>query len=198
MIQLPKSLEMIKESFAKLPGIGEKSAIRLALQLVDWGVVEREQMANSLNDLNELKQCQECFVYSDDSLCQICSRSQRIKLKSICVVENINDLLAIERSEQYRGLYHVLGGVLNPLMGIGPEHLEIESLMKRVTRLGIENIILAINPSVEGDATCSYLKGQLGSHIVVERIGFGLPMGGSLEYVDALTISKAFENRRDF
>ena len=198
MIQLPKSLETVKESFARLSGIGEKSAMRLALQLVDWAPSERGQVANSLNDLSKLKRCQECFVYSDNNLCQICSSSKRIEFKSICVVENINDLLAIERSEQYYGLYHVLGGVLNPLMGVGTEHLEIESLVRRVARLGIESIILALNPSVEGDATCSYIKGRLGVQIIVERIGFGLPMGGSLEYVDAMTISKALENKRDF
>ena len=198
MIQLPKSLEIVKESFARLSGIGEKSAMRLALQFVDWGPGEREKVANSLNDLNKLKRCQECFVYSDNDTCEICTSFKRIELNSICVVENINDLLAIERSEQYYGLYHVLGGVLNPLMGVGPEHLEIESLTRRVARLGIDNIILAINPSVEGDATCSYIKGRFGPQVVVERIGFGLPMGGSLEYVDAMTISKAFENKRDF
>ena len=198
MIQLPKPLEMLKESFARFPGIGEKSAMRLALQLVEWAPEEREQVSEAIDNLNRLKQCRECFVYSDHDSCEICNNAKRVEFKTICVVENINDLLAIERSNQYGGLYHILGGVLNPLMGIGPEHLTIEPLTKRIKRLSTVNIILAINPSVEGDATCSYIKDQLSLDVIVERIGFGLPMGGSLEYVDAMTISKAFENRRNF
>ena len=198
MIQLPQSLKVLRESFSRFPGIGEKSATRLALQLVDWSSAEREQLANSLDALSELKRCQECFVYSDTDICEICLNPKRVELKSICLVENINDLLAIERSEQYHGLYHILGGILNPLMGIGPDDLGVGPLVKRMARLGTKNIILAINPSVEGDATCSYIKGLLDSDITVERIGFGLPMGGCLEYVDAMTISKAFENRKSF
>ena len=197
-MQLPQALEVLKESFTKFQGIGERSAMRFALQLIDWDLADREEMVRSLENLSQLKQCRECFVYSDHDICEICTSAGRIELKSICIVESINDLLAIERSEQYHGLYHILGGVLNPLMGIGPEHLGIEQLMERIDRIGIVNIILAVNPSLEGDATCSYIKGQLGHNIVVERIGVGLPMGGSLEYVDAMTISKAFENRRSF
>ena len=179
MIQLPRPLEILKESFAKFPGIGEKSAMRLALQLINWAPEEREQISNALANINDLKRCGECFVYSDHDICEICTNPKRTQLKTICVVENINDLLAIERSNQYCGLYHILGGVLNPLMGIGPEHLTIEALIKRITRLNAASVILAINPSVEGDATCSYIKDQLAGNIVVERIGFGLPMGGS-------------------
>ena len=198
MIFLPKTLEKLKGSFSKLPGIGEKSAMRLALHLTSWKDAEIEEFIDSLRGIYDLKQCRECFVYTDDEICTICADQKRGEQKIICVVESINDFLAIERSEQYFGLYHITGGVLNPLMGIGPDQLNIESLVERVTCLGVGNVILAINPSVEGDATCSYIRGQLGENITVERIGFGLPMGGSLEYVDAMTVSKALENRTDF
>ncbi|MCY4643095.1 MAG: recombination mediator RecR [Bacteriovoracales bacterium] len=197
-LQLPQSLERIKESLAKFSGVGEKSAMRMTLQLVNWPSEERKRFSDSLEELSHLKQCRECFVYSHNDLCTICADSKRVESKLICVVENVSDLLAIERCDQYRGIYHVLGGVLNPLLGIGPENLEIHSLINRVKKLHIENVILAINPSVEGDATCSYLNGLFEAPTVVERIGFGLPMGGSLEYVDAMTISKALENRRNF
>ena len=111
------------------------------------------------------------------------------------MVENISDLIAIEKSEGFGGMYHVLGGVLNPLMGIGPKQLKIEKLAERVNKYNVTNLILAINPSVEGDATCSYIK-QLLQGVHIERIGFGIPMGGSLEHLDPLTISKAMENRK--
>ena len=114
----------------------------------------------------------------------------------MCIVESISDCMAIEKSGQYRGVYHILGGVLNPLLGVGPDELSIDHLMKRIADEEIREIILAINPSVEGDATCSYIRQLVGSTIAVERIGFGIPMGGSLEYLDAMTIGKAIENRK--
>ncbi len=110
-------------------------------------------------------------------------------------MESITDYMAIERSGQYRGLYHVLGGVLNPLLGVGPAELNIDKLKKRVTELGVTSIILAIGPSVEGDATCSYIKSTLPENVMVDRIGFGIPMGGNLDYLDTMTISKALENK---
>ena len=113
----------------------------------------------------------------------------------MCVVESINDLMAIERSNEYSGIYHVLGGVLNPLLGIGPEQLGIQKIVDRVEQYEIKTVVLAVNPSVEGDATCSYIK-QLLKDVHVDRIGFGVPIGGSLEYLDPLTISKALENRK--
>ena len=198
MIQLPQSLQTIKESFEKFPGIGKKSAMRFTMELADWTSEERQALSQSLNNLSLLKKCQECFVFSDTDLCEICSNPSRRKQKSICIVETMSDLMAIEQSEQHRGLYHILGGVLNPLRNIGPQDLAINFLVKRVDETEINNIILAINPSVEGDATCSYIKDQMNTHVVIERIGFGLPMGGSLEYVDTMTISIALENRRSF
>ena len=196
MIQLPEPLAVLKQSFSRFSGVGEKSALRMVLQVVEWTPLEVSQMVDSLHGLSRLGRCRQCCVYCDGEICSICASPQRGESQTLCVVENINDLLAIERSEHYHGRYHVLGGTLNPLRGVGPEQLELSSLVERAAK--VKNIILAINPSVEGDATCSYIKGELGSAVRVERIGMGLPMGGSLEYVDAMTISKALENRRDF
>lgn len=122
----------------------------------------------------------------------------RGETKVLCIVEGVTDLLAIEKSSQFKGRYHVLGGVLNPLLGIGPNELGINKLIDRIKRNEIEELVLAINPSVEGDATCSFIKELLPDGVKAERIGFGMPMGGSLEYLDTLTISKALENRTSF
>jgi recombination protein RecR len=113
-------------------------------------------------------------------------------------VENVSDLMAIERSGQFKGLYHILGGVLNPLLGVGPEQLRLDELEEKIKRREIAEIILAVNPSVEGDATCAYIRSLIDESVKVERIGFGVPIGGSLEYLDSMTISKALENRKKF
>jgi recombination protein RecR len=134
-------------------------------------------------------------MFSEGDICNICATDSRSSAKVLCVVENINDLMAIEKSNTFTGVYHILGGVLNPLSGIGPDQLKIDKLVERVKKLGVETVILAVNPSVEGDATCSYIK-QLFGDVNIERIGFGIPIGGSLEYLDPLTISKALENRK--
>src|SRR5690606_21377912 len=128
----------------------------------------------------------------------ICSNHYRHEAKVICVIENANDLMAIEKSGEFHGLYQILGGVLNPLAGIGPDQLNIDTLTKRVSENEIETVILALNPSVEGDATCAYIKHLLGEKTKVERIGFGVPIGGSLEFLDPMTIMKALENRKSF
>ena len=127
----------------------------------------------------------------------MCSDEFRKKEKLICVIEGFNDYMAIENSGQFEGQYHCLGGVLNPLLGVGPDDLEIESLVRRVKEEKIENIILAINPSLEGQATCAYLNEILSDHSKVERIGFGMPIGGSLEFLDAQTISTAIANKKE-
>jgi recombination protein RecR len=128
----------------------------------------------------------------------ICQDEFRESQKSLCIVETASDLMAIEKSGNFKGLYHILGGVLNPLLGIGPEELKLDELKHRIVAKEIQEVILAINPSVEGDATCSYLKMILPADVRVERIGFGVPIGGSLEYLDPMTITKALENRKRF
>ncbi len=195
MIELPESILDTVKSFSKLPGVGEKTALRQVMNMVKWNAAELDVFANAVNQLKNIKRCVECGMYSEQEKCEICLSDARSHSSVLCVVENISDLMAIERSNEFNGLYHVLGGVLNPLLGVGPDQLRIDKLVERVNNFNIETIILAINPSVEGDATCSYIK-QLLKDVQVERIGFGIPMGGSLEYLDPLTISKAIENRK--
>jgi recombination protein RecR len=137
-------------------------------------------------------------MFSDENLCSICQSENRKDVHSLCVVENASDLMAIEKSGHFKGVYHILGGVLNPLLGIGPDELKMDDLRSNILRKEVKDVILAINPSVEGDATCSYLKSILPTEINVERIGFGVPIGGSLEYLDPMTITKALENRKRF
>lgn len=195
MIQLPDSIQDCVKSFAKLPGVGEKTALRQVMSMVKWDQQSLMEFASSVSNLSNIKKCSECGLYSDEDICEICNKIERKESGVICVVETISDLMAIEKSNEYTGLYHVLGGVLNPLMGIGPDQLKIDKLVERVEKYKISSVILAVNPSVEGDATCSYIN-QLLNNVDVERIGFGIPMGGSLEYLDPLTISKALENKK--
>jgi recombination protein RecR len=143
-----------------------------------------------------MEKCDKCGLYLDGDECMICSSEKRQSSSTICVVEGMTDCMAIEASEQYFGLYHILGGVLNPLLGIGPDELGLDRLTDRVKQESIKNVILAVTPSVEGDATCAYIKSELSNDVKVERIGFGIPMGGSFEYLDSLTIMKALENRK--
>lgn len=165
------------------------------MYLSNWSEQELKFFSHSIENLSKLKRCTDCGIFCDGSLCEICRSPERLIPKTICVVESFNDVLAVENSGIFYGLYHVLGGVLNPLLGIGPDELNIYRLINRIKKLGVENVILAINPSVEGDATCSYIKAQLEGGARVERIGLGIPVGGSLEYLDSLTIAKALENR---
>lgn len=195
MFKLPQSIEDAVKSFSKISGVGEKTALRQVMSMIKWYESDLQDFAKSVANLVNIKSCNECGLYTDDDICHICSVSDRTESGVLCVVESISDLIAIERSGDFTGVYHVLGGVLNPLMGIGPDQLKIDKLVERVQRFGTETVILAVNPSVEGDATCSYIK-QLLKDIHVERIGFGVPIGGSLEYLDPLTITKALENRK--
>jgi recombination protein RecR len=195
MIELPESINNAVKSFAKLPGVGEKTAMRQIMNIVNWDGELLKDFSESIIGLSQVNKCHECGLYTDDDICEICKNYERAHSPILCVVESISDLLAIERSNDFKGSYHVLGGVLNPLMGIGPDQLKINKLVERVNKFNVKNLILAVNPSVEGDATCSYIK-QLLQEVQVERIGFGIPMGGSLEFLDPLTISKALENRK--
>jgi recombination protein RecR len=197
MVKYPESIDSLVTSFSKLPGVGNKTALRQSLNILNWDKDDVMMFAQSLKDLTEIKFCKFCGIFSDDDVCQICSSEKRKEQKTICVIENISDLMAIENSNQFQGVYHILGGVLNPLLGVGPDQIRLNELKERVIGDGIESVILAINPSVEGDATCSYIRNIIENESVnIERIGFGMPMGGSLEYLDPLTISKALENRK--
>lgn len=198
MIQLPEVIKNAVEALTKLPGVGEKTAFRMVMSMTHWKAQELNSVGSALSSLKNLRLCEECGMFADESLCSICSDESRQSIKALCVVENASDLMAIEKSGNFRGVYHILGGVLNPLLGIGPDELKMDELKNRIIEKDIQEIILAINPSVEGDATCSYFKTLLPESIKVERIGFGVPIGGSLEYLDPMTITKALENRKRF
>jgi recombination protein RecR len=198
VIQLPQVIKDAVESLTRLPGVGEKTALRMVMNMTHWSPVELREVGQSLIALTQLKLCQHCGMFSEEDVCSICIDEERILLKNICVVESVSDLLAIEKSGQFKGVYHILGGVLNPLMGIGPKELGLDRLQERILNDEIFDVILAVNPSVEGDATCAYLKALLPENVRVERIGFGVPIGGSLEFLDPMTISKALENRKRF
>lgn len=197
-MQLPERLQNVIHYFQKLPGVGEKTATRQALQMSRWDAEDLSQFASALQELRNLRFCKDCGNFCDKDLCLVCEHPKRKQSAMMCVVESISDLMAIEKSGDYHGVYHVLGGVLNPLAGVGPEQLKISRLISRINELRINEVILAINPSVEGDATCSFIRDKISEDVKVERIGFGIPIGGSLEYLDSLTIAKAMEYRRSF
>ena len=195
-MELPEKIQKTVHMFSRLPGVGEKTAIRQTLSMTNWKKEELLAFSDALRALGDIKHCKYCGMFADTDVCLICSNERRKESTTLCVVESITDCLAIERSGTFKGRFHILFGVLNPLLGIGPDELKLDLLQKRIHEEGVKEVILAVNPSVEGDATCSYIKQILPENVLVERIGFGIPMGGSLEYVDALTISKAMENRR--
>ena len=193
-LTLPAKLQKVVDSFCQLPGIGPKSSMRYTLLLSNWNEEKLLSFGQSLKELTKLEKCDRCGLFSEGDLCHICQSSYRNQMKQICVVESLSDCLAIERAQQFKGTYHILGGVINPLLGIGPDELQIDKLVNRVLEEEVEEVVLALNPSVEGDATCSYLKQVLPEGPSVERIGFGVPIGSHLEYLDSMTINKAFEN----
>jgi len=196
-MELPEKIQNNVRHFTRLPGVGEKTALRQTLIMTKWSKEELVQFSEAVKALSEIEHCPICGMYSDNSLCKICTDPARAESHTLCLVESVTDCLAILRSGTFKGKFHILFGVLNPLLGIGPDELNFKSLFQRIKSEKISNIILAINPSVEGDATCAFIKDSIDANINVERIGFGIPMGGSLEFVDALTISKAIENRRN-
>ena len=195
-MELPETLKNAVTQMTKIPGVGEKTALRQILTICRWDKEQLFSLGKSLINLGELNSCNQCGFYTDATLCQVCKDDSRNEQGSICVVESISDFIAIEKSGTFHGTYHILGGVLNPLLGVGPEDLNIPKLIERVKIKNAQELILAVNPSVEGDATCSFIKDELPDGTDVERIGFGIPIGGSLEYLDSMTISKALENRK--
>lgn len=198
MIELPEVIKNAVEALTRLPGVGEKTAFRMVMNMTQWKPQELSNVGLSISSLGHLKYCQDCGMFSEEDLCNVCQDNSRKFSQSLCIVENISDLMAIEKSGTFKGVYHVLGGVLNPLLGVGPDELGIDKIRERIINQEIKEVILAINPSVEGDATCSYFKMILPEDLTIDRIGFGVPIGGSLEYLDPLTISKALENRKRF
>jgi len=191
-------IQRLVAALRRLPGIGEKSATRLAFHLLSAPESQVQELADAIVRLKkEIVLCAECFDLTDASPCAIC-RDPRRDASLLCVVEEPADLAAIEAAGGYAGRYHVLGGALSPIDGIGPEELRIADLESRVRKGGVVELILATNPTAEGDATAHYLVDRLrGSGVRATRIACGMPLGGDLEYADPVTISRSLANRRD-
>lgn len=198
MLELPSVVKNAVTALGRLPGVGEKSALRMVTAMTNWRTDELHKFAQATGALADLKECNSCGMWTEEFICSICQDPRRTESQALCVVEQVSDLLAIEKSGQYKGRFLVLGGVLNPLLGVGPDQLRLSRISDLVKKDGIQTVILALNPSVEGDATCAYIKHILPVEIAAERIGFGMPIGGSLEYLDPMTIGKALENRKSF
>ena len=194
----PKSIASLIEHFQKFPSVGPKSAQRMAFYLLRMPKSEVEKFAQSMIDAKEnTKTCEICFNLSATSPCEICSSSQRDK-SIICVVAETKDLIAIEKTNEYKGLYHVLQGLISPMDGIGADDIRIKELLSRLTDERVKEIILALSPSVEGEATSLYLSKLIKPvGVKISRIAFGLPVGADLEYADEITIAKAIEGRRE-
>lgn len=182
--------------FAKLPGIGKKTALRLVLHLLKQEAEQVKKFSDAVNTMrSNIVFCQKCYNVSDAAICSICANKARNQ-QLICVVENIRDVIAIESTQQFNGLYHVLNGLISPLDGIGPEQLTIESLVKRIEEDGITELIFALNPNIQGDTTIYYIQKKI-NHLPcsVTTIARGVAFGGELEYADEMTLARSIANR---
>jgi recombination protein RecR len=196
MIFSSSLLENAVNEFARLPGIGKKTALRLVLHLVKQEAEAVNQFSHAISQLrNSIQFCKQCHNIADAPLCNICSNTSR-KTDTVCVVENIRDVIAIESTQQFNGLYHVLGGIISPLDGIGPEQLNIESLVLRVQAGEIKELIFALNANVQGDTTIYYIGKKLKPlSVKITTIARGIAFGGELEYADEMTLARSISNR---
>ena len=190
-------IQELMDQLGKLPGIGPKSAQRIAFHLIETDSDVALDLADVLREAKEkVRFCEICGNVSETEKCSICTDPKR-ETVSICVVEDSKDINAIERTREFRGTYHVLGGAISPIIGIGPDQLRIKDLLKRLSNPEIKEVILATNPNLEGEATATYLIRLLGSmEITVTKLASGLPVGGDLEYADDMTLGRAFEGRK--
>jgi recombination protein RecR len=186
------------EALTRLPGVGKKSATRLAFHILRSSTAEAQGLARAILDVKEkIHLCTLCFNLTDEDPCRICGDERRNR-ETLCIVEGPNDLIAIENTGEYKGRYHVLHGAISPLEGIGPENLKVKELMDRLRKEKVSEVILAINPTVEGTTTTLYLTELIKPlGVRVTRIAYGIPMGSEIEYVDTMTLSKAMEGRRE-
>jgi recombination protein RecR len=193
-----KPIDHLIEALTKLPGIGRKTASRLAFHILRRSQSEAQELARAILDVKEkIRLCSICFNLTDEDPCWICQDGRRTK-EILCVVEGPNDLIAIENTGVFNGRYHVLHGTISPLEGVGPEDIRMKELMERLHRERVVEVILATNPTVEGGATALYLTDLIKPlGIKVSRIAYGIPMGGEIEYSDGMTLSKALEGRRE-
>ncbi len=196
---MSKLLENVVEELSKLPGIGRRTSLRLALHILKMEAQSVGDMTRSIDDFrNKINHCSECNNLSDSEICPICLNSNRDRT-TICVVEQVADLISIENTHQYNGLYHVLGGVISPMHGIAPSDLKIDLLLERAKRGDVREIILAISASVEGETTLFYIMNRLKGveNVKISNIARGIGFGDELEYVDEMTITHALNNRRE-
>jgi recombination protein RecR len=191
------TVENLVAQLSRLPGVGSRTAQRLAFHLLQRPKDEALALAQAIQEVKErVRFCRECGNLTEDETCAICL-DQRRDHTLICVVEQPVDLVSLERTHEYRGLYHVLGGALSPLDGVEPEHLRIEELLGRVERNGVAEVVLAMNPNMTGEATAAYLADRLRGRVRVTRLASGLPVGGDLEYADEVTLGRALTGRRE-
>jgi recombination protein RecR len=194
---LSPAVDNLVAQLTKLPGVGQRTAQRLAFHLLSRPKDEALALASAIEDVKErVRFCSECGNLTETELCGICADARRDHT-TICVVEQPADLLSLERTHEYRGLYHVLGGSLSPLDGVEPEHLRIDELFQRVARNGVQEVVLATNPNMTGEATAAFLADRLRGQVRVTRLASGLPVGGDLEYADEVTLGRALSGRRE-
>jgi len=194
---LSPAVDNLVAQLTRLPGVGTRTAHRLAFHLLRVPKDEAEALAAAIGDVKErVRFCSECGNLTEEDRCQIC-RDERRDRTLVCVVEQPADLVSLERTHEYQGLYHVLGGSLSPIDGVEPEHLRIDELMGRVERNGIQEVVLATNPNMTGEATAAYLADRLRGRVRVTRLASGLPVGGDLEYADEVTLGRALSGRRE-
>jgi recombination protein RecR len=203
MIQQPYSSQLLEKAvseFSRLPGIGRKTALRLVLWMLRQEESDVEQFTDAITNLkNEIKYCHTCHNISDSDICPICSDPRR-DASTVCVVENVQDVMAIENTQQFKGLYHVLGGIISPMDGIGPGDIEIESLVNRVAEGNVREVILALSPTMEGDTTNFYIYRKLAPYadVKISIIARGVSVGNELEYTDEVTLGRSILNRTIF
>jgi recombination protein RecR len=191
------AVENLVAQLTRLPGVGSRTAHRLAFHLLRVPADEALALASSIEEVKErVRFCSECGNLTEEERCAICSDERRDRAL-VCVVEQPADLVSLERTHEYRGLYHVLGGSLSPIDGVEPEHLRIDELMRRVERNGVQEVVLATNPNMTGEATAAYLADRLRGRVRVTRLASGLPVGGDLEYADEVTLGRALSGRRE-
>jgi recombination protein RecR len=191
------AVENLVSQLTRLPGVGTRTAQRLAFHLLRVPKDEALALAGAIGEVKErVRFCAECGNLTEEETCEICRDARRDRAV-VCVVEQPVDLVSLERTHEYRGLYHVLGGALSPIDGVEPEHLRIAALMQRVERNGIEEVVLATNPNMTGEATAAYLADRLRGRVRVTRLASGLPVGGDLEYADEVTLGRALSGRRE-
>ncbi|HVP75539.1 MAG TPA: recombination mediator RecR [Gaiellaceae bacterium] len=194
---LSPAVDNLVAQLTRLPGIGSRTAHRLAFHLLQVPKQEALALAEAIQDVKErVRFCRECGNLTEEDVCVICLDARRDH-STICVVEQPADLLSVERTAEYRGLYHVLGGSLSPLDGVEPENLRIDELLHRVERNGVQEVVLATNPNMTGEATAAYLADRLRGRVKVTRLASGLPVGGDLEYADEVTLGRALAGRRE-